>query len=157
MAGTIQSQGLGLQQNYAAPATPLFGATGTIQTNTASNISGGVVSGTGTGFMAGGPVGAGVGLASGIIKSLFDYYGMKRQEKENQRVEKINLALASQDREDRLKAQRWQQQYQEQQLKDQEEMSKYNKVTNFVTGFQNQLDRKPQLATNIINMWNARR
>jgi len=101
--------------------------------------------------------GAAVGAISDIIKGLFTYYGMKKQIAENRRVEKINLAQYSEQRDEAKKANAWDRHWKERQYKDQKELEKYTKVMNFMGTLKQQLAQKPQLGTNLVNMWNARR
>jgi len=133
----------------------------TIQGSTPMDFSTPISSGASVGAMVGGPVGAGIGAGVGavfsITKALMTYNAMKKQEAENKRVEAANLDLLKDEKTERRKQTAWERYWAERKFKDQEALNKYSKVLNFMTGFRNQLDKKPQLGANLVNMWNARR
>jgi len=116
---------------------------------------GSVIPGVGTAVGAG--VGAGVGAIVGIGKALFSYNAMKKQEGEDRRVEAANLALLGEAKAERRENTAWERHFRERSRKDQLELNKYNKVMNFMDGLNNQFRLKPQIGTNLVNMWNARR
>ena len=112
--------------------------------------AGSIVPGVGT------LIGAGVGAAVGLTKALFTYYGNKKQEAENKRVENMNIAMYEKDEAKRAKADAWMKEYQAKKDAEARELMKFNKVQGFMDNLSSLMREKPKLQANLVNSWNSR-
>ena len=121
-----------------------------------SGAAGDILSGADTGGTMGGPWGAVAGGAVGLTKALFTYYGNKKQEAENKRVENMNIAMYEKDEAKRAKADAWMKEYQAKKDAEARELMKFNKVQGFMDNLSSLMREKPKLQANLVNSWNSR-
>jgi len=139
-----------VRQRYEAqPATPSPKAS-------KAGMAGDILAGSVTGGMMGGPWGAVAGGAVGLTKALFTYYGSKKQEAENKRVENMNIAMYEKDEAKRAKADAWMKEYQAKKDAEARELMKFNKVQGFMDNLSSLMREKPKLQANLVNSWNSR-
>jgi len=133
----------------------------------ASEGAGDVAGGVGSGFLAGasigaagGPIGAVggavIGGLTGLTKALFTYYGNKKQNEENKRIENMNLAMYEKNEAKRAKAEAWMKEYQAKKDAEAKELMKYNKVQGFMDRLQSTLSQRKGLEAGLINAWASR-
>ncbi len=168
--GTVEAisaniQAAGRQGALTEPASAI--GTGTIKRAAQSPVSFGsnlTSAFGGVGFLVGGPAGAaiGVGVGAGIgligdgISAFLQWGASKKQLEEDRRVEALNMSLL-QDRNRRDDAiikmnARERAQAREDTLK----LDRMNRMTSFLDGFTATLNRRPQLAANMIALAKGR-
>ena len=109
-----------------------------------------------TGAMTAGLPGAIVGGVVGIGKAIADWYAMKKQNEEIDRVNNLQMSMYREETAKKDKADQWLREQENKKIANQKKIDEYNKIHNFMANFQSILAQQPNLQTNLINAWNAR-